>query len=255
MEEFIKEITIQAGRAVLGQFGKIGAKYSKEHATDVVTEADLISNKILTDAIKKKYPNHGIISEEEEDHQIDAEYIWILDPLDGTLNFSTRVPTFGVITALARNKKVEMGAIYLPYFKEFYFAQVGEGAYLNGQRIRCSGKRTWEESYGAAGANMRPGRNQFWLNLIKDVEKQPVWVNSFGCVAVGCAYVACGRRDWYTSPGGKIWDYAGGSVILSEAGCVVTDIEGKPWSFEGKGLVAANKYLYPKLLELASNKK
>lgn len=255
MEEFLKEITIKAGDAVLEKFGKIGVKYVKTHANDVVTEADLISNKILTDAIKEKYPDHGIISEEEDDHQTNSEYIWVVDPLDGTLNFATKIPIFGVIVALARNNKVEMGAIYLPYFKEFYFAKRGEGAFLNEKKISCSNTKDWIGSHGVIGANWKKDNNYIRRNLIKSIDnEESVWVNSYGCVAISCAYTASGKRDWYASPGGMVWDYAAGSVILEEAGCIVKDKKGNSWNLDSKGLIAANKYLYPKLSEITQIK-
>jgi len=254
MEDFIKEITIKAGDAVLEKFGKVGVKYSKAHVSDVVTEADLISNKILIDSIKRKYPDHGIVTEETNDYQRDKEYVWIIDPLDGTRNFATGMPLFGVIVGLAQNSEMKMGAIYLPYQDMLVFAEKSKGAYLNNQKINCSQTKEMAHSYGFSGASLM-GLNRTYLEKINNfAKKDPVWVNTLGSLAVGAVYLASGKRDWYCSGGGSVWDYAGPSLILSEAGCIVSDISGSPWKIGGgKGMIAANKYLHPKLMEIIQN--
>src|SRR3989339_1735679 len=99
-EKFLKKIIVKAGKETLKYFGKVGVKYTKKHIADVVTEADLKSSSIIVSAIKKRFPEHGIISEEEKDHNNDAEYVWIVDPLDGTRNFATKTPYFCVLIAL-----------------------------------------------------------------------------------------------------------------------------------------------------------
>jgi len=251
MEEFIKQITLEAGKAVLKEYGKIGHKYTKENIADVVTEADLTASKIIIGAIKEKYPDHGIISEEEDDHNIDAEYTWIIDPLDGSRNFSTRTPLFGVMVALAHKDELQLAAIYDPIQDELFFAQTNKGAFRNGERIHCSDKKDWKHSYGCCGANLSsPERRIRLANLVNYAAKEPFWLNQFGSVCISAAYIADGRRDWYFSPGKTPWDYAPAALLLEKAGCIVTDLEGKPWKIGSLGLVAANKYLHPKLLEI-----
>ncbi len=253
MEEFIRTITKKAGKAVLKEYGKLGHKYTKDNVADVVTEADLNASKIIIDAIKKNYPDHGIISEEEPDYQEKADYVWIIDPLDGSRNFSTRTPLFGVMVALAKNNELQLSAIYDPIQDELFFAKKGKGAFRSGEKIHCNDNKKWEHSYGCCHANISSvPRIEPLLNLINFAKKEVFWYNAFGSVCTAVIHLADGRRDWYFSGGSTAWDYAPGALLLQEAGCVVTDLEGKPWKIGSVGIVAANKYLQPKLLALVN---
>ena len=251
MEEFIKNITREAGLAVLEKFKKVGVAYTKSNIGDVVTEADLISNNLIVDAIKKEYPNHGIISEEIAATDIDAEYVWIIDPLDGTRNFATKTPLFGIMVALTKNKVVQLSAIFDPVHNEFFFAKIGGGTFLNGEKINCSETKEWEHSFGCANASLSSGRVPYFEAVLRVAKEKSFWMSGFGSVATASTYMADGRRDWYYSAGAKIWDYAPASLIMSEAGCVVTNTKGEPWTLEDTNIVSANKYLHPQLLAIA----
>ena len=253
METFIKQITKESGIAILKKFGKIGVKYTKEDASDVVTEADLIANKIITSAIKKKYPTHSIISEETGEHQNGAQYCWIIDPLDGTRNFSTRTPLFAVMIALAHNGKIELATVYNPCTDELLFAKKGKGAFLNGKKIHCSEHKTWANSWGLGNANLS-GHVVDMQKLLNYSKKEKFWVSAFGSAGISAIYQADGRRDWGVSKGGGLWDYASPSLILTEAGCKVTNSKGEAWSIKDRELLSANKYLHPKLLEIINSK-
>ncbi len=250
METFIKQITQKAGDAILKKFGKIGVKYTKENATDVVTEADLISNKIIIDAIKKKYPTHGIISEETGEYQRDAEYCWIIDPLDGTRNFSTKTPMFGVMIGLARNGEMELATIYNPCTNELLFAKKGKGAFLSGKKIHCSEHKTWKDSWGLATVSISEKNLPHMQKLLNYSKKEKFWMNALGSSAISTIYQADGRRDWRISADGGVWDYASPALILKEAGCVVTNLKGEPWTIQDQGFLVANKYLHPTLLKI-----
>jgi myo-inositol-1(or 4)-monophosphatase len=254
MEKFIKKITREAGIAILKKFGKVGVKYTKENATDVVTEADLAANSIITRAIKKKYPSHAIISEETGEHQNGAEYCWIIDPLDGTRNFFTRTPMFAVMIGLAHKGKIELATIYNPCTDELFFAKKGEGTFLNGKKVHCSERKTWKNSWGITGVNMSKNKVADLRKLIKYSEKEIFWISAFGSAGVGVMYQADGRRDWRASRGGGLWDYAAASLILAEAGCKVTNFKGEPWSIKDREILSANKYLHPTLLKIMSSK-
>jgi len=254
MEKFIKQITKEAGAAILKRFGKVGIKYTKADATDVVTEADLTANNIIIEAIKKKYPSHAIISEETGEHQNGAEYCWIIDPLDGTRNFLTRTPMFAVMIGLAHNGKMELATIYNPCTDELFFAKKGEGTFLNSKKVTCSKQRVWKNSWGLASVNMSEKNAANLHKLLKYSEKEKFWMSALGSAGVSAMYQADGRRDWRASQGGGLWDYAAASLILSEAGCKVTNFKGEPWSLKDRELLSANKYLHPKLLKIMSSK-
>jgi len=253
MEKFIKQITKEAGIAILRKFGKIGVKYTKKDATDVVTEADLTANNIITNAIKKKYPSHAIISEETGEHQNGAEYCWIIDPLDGTRNFLTRTPMFAVMIGLAHNEKMELATIYNPCTDELFFAKKGDGAFLNDKKVTCSQRKAWENSWGLTSVNMTEKNAANLYKLLKYSEKEKFWMSALGSAGVSVMYQADGRRDWRASQGGGLWDYAAASLILAESGCIVTNFKGEPWSLKDKEILSANKYLHSKLLKIMNS--
>jgi fructose-1,6-bisphosphatase/inositol monophosphatase family enzyme len=148
--EFMKGIALKAGKILDAMYGKVDIEYTKENIADVVTKADLASNKLIVDSISKQFPDHTILSE-EGDHKITDGHLWIIDPLDGTRNYSTKMPIYGLMIAYAYNKEVEMCVIYLPYFDELYYAQKDKGAFMNDKRIRCSETKNVEHSYGVSG--------------------------------------------------------------------------------------------------------
>ncbi|MBI4093831.1 inositol monophosphatase [Candidatus Kaiserbacteria bacterium] len=250
MEKFIQDITKKAGTAVLKQFRNVGVKYMKsDDLWDCVTQADLDADRIIVSAIKKKYPSHGIISEESGEYYPDSEYVWIIDPIDGTRNFATHVPLFGTMVALAHKGDVMLAAIDMPATNEFFFARAGKGAFLNGKRIHCTKTDTLSRSAGYGGSSLRHRTRKFLRNLVKSRTTKQTIIGSFACCANQC-YVAAGRADWVVSLSGKIWDFAPVSLILKEAGCTVTDVSGRPWTLNALEIVAANPVLHKQLLKL-----
>lgn len=248
MEEFIKDTIKQAGKSLLQRFGKLSVKYTKSGITDVVTEADLVANKIIINAIKKKYPDHGIISEETGNYQLDARYIWVIDPLDGTRNFVYRSQRFYTMIGLTENWQVKMSAVYHPPSNEMFFAEQGKGAYLNNKKIQCSQLKRFEGSWGSQDILISQ-KNIKLINKILRSNKNS-FMSAVLSTDVNSVDVATGRRDWYFSKGAGVWDYAAPSLIMKEAGLEVTNFAGKDWSLKDNEIVAANKYLHPKLLSL-----
>ena len=254
MEKFIQDTAKEAVVAVLKRFGKDGVHYMKsEHSWDVVTKADLISEKIIMSRIRKAYPDHGIISEESGNFNEGAEYVWIIDPIDGTLNFSRGVPLFGVMICLMHKGEVVLSVIDLPAAHELFFAKKGGGAYCNGKRIRCSQKRTLNQSFGAGSARLDGRAAVFLEKLIRTARNQNIQYASFFSMAVNACYVACGRRDWAVPLAGMVWDFAPAYLILKESGCTVTDIQGKPWALHKSEMLAANPHLHKELLKLTKD--
>ena len=249
MDKFIQNIAKQAGRSLLQRFHKVGVKYTKANITDVVTEADLVSNQIIIEAIKKKYPSHGIISEETGGFQENAEYIWIIDPLDGTLNFASGIPLFQVMIGLAYKNKMQLAVVYDPLHRELYFAKAGHGAFLNGKRIKCAAKKEIYGTYGYPDFPISESNLKIINNLLKI--NKGIWFSGIVSIVSQVA-VAAGRTDWYISRGGPVWEYAQIALIMQEAGCRVTNFSGRKWRLYDKELLATNKYLHPKLLKLVN---
>ena len=249
MENFIKETLFQAGDIILGFFGKSTSLYSKTLVTDIVTEADLASNTFICDSIKKNYPDHGIVSEEGEGYQLDSENVWYIDPLDGTKNFASHTPLFGINIALMSKGEIKYAAIYLPIVKEFLYAEKGKGAFLNGIKTECSQKEDWKGSYGLGTITFKPMYENFQKG-ISQLSEGTGWTSAVASSAVSGMWVSTGRRDWYIGPSKNAWDYAATSLIAQEAGCVVSNFKGTPYKPGDKGLVVANKFLFPQLIDL-----
>lgn len=252
VDKFMRETILRAGKISLSIFGKAKLAYSKQNIADVVTQGDLQVEKMVLEAIRRRFPDHAMLSEEGHGTERGSEYQWILDPIDGTRNFLTDTPLYGVMLALAQRGRVIRSAIFLPYFDEFYFARFGKGATCNGKRINCSTKADWKFSYGCMTVNFIHDKaqlaNAFMIKALRD----PVWISGFGSIAISAAYVASGRRDWTASLDGNAWDYAPTSLLLQESGCKVTDRHGNPWRVGSNGMIAANKKLYPTIAKIVT---
>jgi myo-inositol-1(or 4)-monophosphatase len=257
--QLLKKIIIEAGNETLKYYGKTGIHHTKEHVEDVVTKADIKSEKIIVDAIKKYFPQDGIISEESKDYKTKSEYVWIIDPLDGTWNFSKEIPIFGVLIAVAKKDDVIIGGAYFPYFKEFYFAEKSQGAYRNNKKITCSDKKdithlrstgyVQPEGYMETKAIHR----KQMMNLINEIKNIDLWCTEFGCGAYDMTLVASGRSHCFISPaaGGNVWDIAAPSIIMSEAGCLVTNFKNKLWQTKDKSdIISANPIIHSKLMQI-----
>lgn len=248
MENFIKETIVKAGEAILSHFGAAKITHSKATVNDIVTEADLASQKILVEAIKVNYPDHGIVSEESEGYQAGADYVWYIDPLDGTKNFESGVQIFGVNVAVTYMGKLKYAAIYLPALQELCYAEEGKGAFLNDKKITCSDKKDWSGIYGI-GATKYSEQNVEFQKVLSELSGNTAWLNAIGSIAVSGVWVATGRRNFFLSKGGSSWDYAAPALLAKEAGCLVTNFNGEEWKPGDTRLVISNKHLHPKLLE------
>ena len=243
-EKFIQDVARQAGKITLGFFNKAEVQYTKKDALDVVTQADLASNKFITESIKREFPNDGIISEETGESKMDAEYVWIIDPLDGTLNFSKNIPIYTVLIARAKAGIVELSVVYDPIHDELCFAKRGEGAYLNGNKIKCSQMKTIDDTVGCINGNIRPDVISNLEKMIAVSSTGKVCATSFYGIGINALYVATGRRDWFMVNGGALWDHAAPSLILEESGCKITTLANTPWTFIEKTMLAANPELH-----------
>jgi myo-inositol-1(or 4)-monophosphatase len=251
MEQFIKNITRQAGNLVHRQFGKVGVKYTKSNSLDVVTQADLDSNSFLVKAIKKRFPTHGIVSEEMPAVNQKSPKFWIIDPLDGTMNFSKKIPLYAVLVAYVEKGKIQAACVSLPESNEIYFASKGGGAFLNGKRIFCSRKTELEDSLGCCGSSQKSAAQKlkFETELLRQTKNHLPWISTYASIGLSGVYTAGGRKDWYVSFKGYVWDFAAPVLIMQEAGVKVTNFEGKPWQLSDSRLVAANPLLHKQLIK------
>ncbi|NBI07403.1 inositol monophosphatase family protein [Senegalia massiliensis] len=244
--ELVKEWAYEAGKAQKDNYEKEDLQIStKSSDIDLVTEIDDLSEKIIIKGIKREYPDHDILSEESEFEKTDSDYLWIIDPLDGTTNYAQGLPIFAVSIALEFRGKIVLGVVYNPMLDEMFSAVKGKGTYLNGKEIKIGGKDELIKSVIATGFayDRNTNENNNISNFSKILPKVR-GIRRMGAAAYDLACVACGRLDGYWEFNLKSWDVAAGILIIKEAGGEVVDISGG----KNVSIIAGNKKMI-KLIE------
>lgn len=239
----------EAGSTLNRLFGRV--KYIKKKGEiDLVTEADLQSERVILDIINRYFPQDSILTEEAGEFNHLSERVWIIDPLDGTTNFAHSFPVFAISIALEAKGELVLGVVYNPYMGEFFEAAKGMGAFLNKKPIKVSETRTLEESLLATGfpydVHERPERV---MDLLKKMIVRAQGVRRPGSAAIDLCYVAAGMFDGFWEERLKPWDTAAGVVIVREAGGKVSTYEGDPFTPHLKSIVAANPFIHQAMLE------
>lgn len=252
IDKFIVETIKGAGEIVLSKYGQVKSKHSKgDDRGDVVTEVDVESESYILSRIKSAFPEHSIFSEEAGlEQNADSGYTWLVDPLDGTRNYSLGIPLFCVSIALTKDGVAEYGAIYDPLHDELFYASRGKGATLNGVNIQVSSESDMKDAIiSISWLRRRTDRSQF-IRYVDRISHETSYFRRFGSAALISAYVATGRADVYMQGAINAWDIAAGSVIIEEAGGVVTDFEGRPIDLRNPqtDILAANPALHAKIL-------
>ncbi len=233
------EEAARAGGAVLMDWvGKFQAR--EKGPSDLVSEADLASQDCIQDLLLKRFPAHGFLAEEDAlIEPPDGRHRWIVDPLDGTMNYVHGVPQFAVSIALECDGEMLAGVIYDPCLDECFAAEAGRGATLNGKPIRCSKTQTLKQALVVASfpAGIQAGHPEIERFARILVTSQSL--RRTGSAAINLSYIAAGRFDGYWATSTKIWDVAAGFLILREAGGVVSDLEGGPVQLARPRFVAA----------------
>ncbi|MCL2390223.1 MAG: inositol monophosphatase, partial [Endomicrobia bacterium] len=200
----------------------VNVEYKGE--TDPVTLADRNSQKTVIKVIKSVFPDHGVIAEEDGVSETEKSYCWIIDPLDGTVNFVHGIPMFCVSVGLKYKDEIISGVIFSPVTKEVFVAEKGKGAFLNGKKIRVSKEDKLIRSLAVTGfpyyMRKRPARV---MKNFSNIALKTQGVRRLGSAALDLAYVACGRFEFFWEEGLKPWDIAAGELIVKEAGGIVSD--------------------------------
>ena len=226
---------------------------NKEGLNNLVTEADLAAEKEIISVIKKQFPNHYILTEEAGEIPADSEYKWIVDPIDGTVNFANGIPICCVSIALEKNKEIIMGGVYNPFIKELFFAEKNAGAYLNDIKISVSTQGDILKSCLVTGfpytyLNEPNGPLEIFEKLIR----KGIPVRRLGSAAIDLCWVACGRFDGFYEHSLQPWDSAAGFLIVEEAGGKVTDFGGENFSVYNPQLLATNNKIHSSLHALVN---
>jgi myo-inositol-1(or 4)-monophosphatase len=238
--------------------GKILLKYFSSRVAidykgriDPVTTADRASQKAVFGYLKKHFPSHSFIGEESKENIVDSDYCWIVDPLDGTVNFIHGVPQFCVSIGLLYKGKVVSGAVYAPCLGELFVAQKGAGAYLNGKRLSVSPIKQLVRSLAVTGFPYEIGADgKQIMKILSNALASVQGLRRLGSAALDLAYVADGRFEVFWEKGLKSWDAAAGSLMVEEAGGRVTDYFGENNYIFGKTLIATNGLIHRSMIKL-----
>jgi len=252
MKNFIIKIVKRAGSEVEKKFNKDRVIKIKKRG-QIVTQADLIADKIIVGAIKRKFPGHSILSEESGHRKTNSEYFWIIDPIDGTTNYSIGSPLFAVQVALFRNYQPILAAAYAPKMNELYFAEKDKGFYLNNKKMTVSGVEKLNDAFltFCHGSNQKDIKRA--VKIYNEIKFSSLDSRQLGSAAIEFAFVACGRTECIIIPGANSWDVGAGALFVREARGKVTDFDGMDWNLDSKDIVASNGRIQNQLLKFLRN--
>jgi len=256
----LKNVLLEAAKAgaseILRFFNKEFTISNKEGVNNLVTEADHAAEKAIISTIHSHFPDHFILSEETGEIIQDSAYKWIIDPIDGTINFAHGIPLNCVSIGLEHHGELVMGVVYNPHLNELFFAEKGKGATLNDQPIKVSDQSQAIKACLVTGfpytyINMANGP----LEVFEKFIRKGVPVRRLGSAAIDLCWVACGRFDGFYEHKLEAWDSAAGSLIVQEAGGRVTDFEGNKHSIYQHRIIATNGKIHDELVEIVNTRK
>jgi len=255
--EFAIKIAKKAGSIQMKYFGNITSLQKKSTNIDLVTKADIESEKYIINQITKKYPNHSIVAEESGNIFNNSEYLWVIDPLDGTTNFTHNLPIFAVsIGLIKKNKSVICGVVYNPAADKCFYAEHSKGSFLNGKPIRCTINDKLSNSLLVTGfPYLHDKKYDISFKLFKEFYDKTRGMRRLGAASLDLCFVAMGRFDGYYEFSLKPWDICAGALIVNEAGGKVTDWYNSKLPFDGSTTLATNRLIHEKMIKVFKNKK
>lgn len=247
---FTENLARDAGAALAAGFSRPRA-VTKKGLIDLVTSADLKSERLIIKRIQAEFPEHAILAEERGRIDRDSLFRWVIDPLDGTVNFAHGYPQFCVSLAVQHHGESVVGVVFEPLRAELFSAVRGGGARLNGRKIQVTKTRTMVDALCGTGFpyDTHTSRRDNLANFGR-VMKAAQDIRRGGSAALDLCYLACGRLDAFWELKLSPWDTAAGALIAREAGAVVTDFSGAPHTIDKKEIAAANQILHKELLKL-----
>jgi len=251
--ELIKKVIKEAGNLAMEDYYSPDVSVTYKGDIDLVTQTDLKIEKFLKESIKSMYPKHDFLIEETDNLLKDSNDLWIIDPLDGTTNFSHKFPFFAISIAYEKNSEVVLAVVYIPFFKELFWAEKDKGSYLNNMKIQVSSTNEISRSLIATGFPYdRWEEGDFYLKEYAAFMKKTQGVRRAGAAVIDLCYTACGRLDGFFEHKLKPWDTAAGSLILKEAGGRITDYSGKERHYTDNTILASNNILHQQMLDILS---
>jgi len=255
LKNTLKKAAREAGQLMKDRFNSGFRVDTKDGINDLVTEVDHASETLIMEIIRSAFPQHFILSEEVGEIKMDSSYKWIIDPIDGTVNYANGIPICCVSIGVEYEGKMILGAVYNPFMEEFFFTEKNAGAYLNDLRIHVSDKDNVIHSCLVTGfpytyLETVNGPLEVFGRLIR----KGIPVRRLGSAAIDLCWVAAGRFDGFYEHKLNPWDSAAGFLLVEEAGGKVTDFEGNPYSPYQPHIVATNGKIHDELLTWINNK-
>lgn len=241
----------QAGSILLRYFDHVDSlKVTQKSRNDFVSEVDKAAEEAIISVIHQAYPDHSILGEETGQHA-GNDFVWVIDPLDGTTNYLHGFPQFGISIALKHRGVLESAVVYDPITNELYTADKGNGAYMNERRLRMTGLKSLTGALIGTGIPFRDQRFiDNYLGMLKDMVKDTAGIRRPGSAALDFAYLASGRIDGFWELGLSQWDFAAGALLVKEAGGTVSDLNGGEKYLETGNVVAGSVGLHQEMLKL-----
>jgi myo-inositol-1(or 4)-monophosphatase len=222
----------------------------RKRQNDFVSEVDHAAEDAIISVLREAYPEHGILAEESGTHGTGADYVWVIDPLDGTTNFLHGFPQYCVSIGLLHKGVPTQAVVYDPNRNELFTATRGVGAYLNDRRIRVSATDKLEDALMGTGFPFREvGHLDDYLRMFRNVTMATSGIRRPGAAALDLAWVACGRIDGFWEIGLSAWDMAAGALLVREAGGLIGDLDGNEGFLDTGRVVATNAKLFSALLQ------
>ncbi len=251
----VLKIVRQAGRFIVQESKHFDSHkiHHKDHF-DLVSYVDIETEKYLIHHLSQLMPEAGFIAEESQVHST-KEWKWIIDPLDGTTNFTRHLPCYAISVALAHKDDMQLSVVYNIPLNEIFYAIKNHGAYLNDNIITVARNKNLSSSLFATGFSVSKfDKAEIHLSIVKEIITHSLGIRRIGAAAVDICYVACGRLDgffeWYLNP----WDVAAGALLAKEAGAIVSDFSGKDNYLYNQEIIVAQPDIYHRLLQLIQQK-
>jgi len=254
MKDFITtgiDAAVSAGKFLLENFGKID-KIESKGDRNLVTNLDKSAEEMIIDGIRKKFPDHAILGEEGGKIGGDKEYLWIIDPLDGTHNFIRGINIFGVSIGIIHKDEFIGGVIYMPLEDELYVGEKGNGAYKNNSKISVSKYSDLKECSISFDSSIRYSPD-IMLKVLDVLARESFNIRMFGSSVRVLTYIAEGKLDFAVEFHDRPWDFSGGVCIIEEAGGRLTDLKGEKLTYKTIGYVASNGVIHQKVDDIISS--
>ena len=254
---FAIKLAKEAGDIHMSYFGNISSVQKKSTNIDLLTSADTKAEEYILNQIHKFYPTHSILSEEKGVFDTNSEYLWVIDPLDGTTNFVHNIPIFSVSIGLVKkDKETVCGVVYNPAANKIFYAEKNKGAYLNDNVIKSTNTKSLENSLLVTGfPYTHDEKYHISFEIFKEFYDVTRGIRRLGAASLDLCFVAMGRFDGYYEYSLKPWDICAGSLIAEEAGAIVSDWDNSLLPNNGSRILATNGLIHNKMVNVLTQNK